>query len=248
MIYSTEPENWNDLQNKVSLILDTCGLQSEVERTIETVRGDVEIDVYAEDLINSPNLIYLCECKYWKHAVPKTVVHSFRTVVSDYGAHLGFLISRNGFQSGAYEAAKNSNIHLVNWFEFQEYFIERWKEGRYEKLKSIFEELFEFYDYLSAPIGNSINGCPERMEEYSLLIKRFSVQADANPWNRMMEPKGFPPSLPFHTIEVDAEGMEKELIFTDYATLFDWQESRTLLGIKEFNSFVQRYRTGHVGE
>ena len=235
--------DWRDLQDKASLILQICGCNSEVERKIKTVRGEVNVDVHAIDLTTSPNLTYLCECKYWSSAVPKTVVHSFRTVVSDHGAHIGFLISKNGFQSGAYEAAQNSNIRLVNWFEFQEVFVERWKEGRYETLRQAFEDIFEFYDYLSAPIGNAISGNKERMEEFSLILKRFAPQADANPWNRMIKPSKFPPALPFEVSEIDADGNAKELIFDDYATLFDWQEQRTMLGLKEFASFVSRYRT-----
>lgn len=247
MIYSTEPTDWRDLQDKAASILRICGFESDVERTIETVRGKVDVDVHAIDSTASPKLIYLCECKYWSSAVPKTVVHSFRTVVSDYGAHVGFLISRNGFQSGAYEAAQNSNIRLVNWFEFQEIFIDRWKEGRYAMLKQEFEDIFEFYDYFSAPIDNAISGNSERMNEYNSLLKRFYPQADANPWNRMIEPKRFPPLLPHQAAEISAVGTTTELVFTDYATLFDWHEQRTQLGLKEFAHFVQRYRTGAVG-
>jgi Restriction endonuclease len=247
LIYSTEPSDWHDLQDKVASILRVCGCEAEVERTIETVRGNVEVDVLAVDPSTSPKLQYLCECKYWSRAVPQSVVHSFRTVVSDYGAHIGFLISRNGFQSGAYEAAQNSNIRLVNWFEFQEEFIERWKEGRYAILRQIFEELFEYYDFLSAPIGNAVSGNTKRMNEYSALLRRFSHQADANPWNRMVEPKRFPPALPHKAVEIDADGNETELVFSEYAALYDWHEQRTLLGISEFAKFVQRYRTGPVG-
>ena len=86
MIYSTEPTDWRDLQDKVGSILRICGCKSEVERTIETVRGKVDVDIHAVDLTTSPNLTYLCECKYWSSAVSKSVVHSFRTVVADYGA------------------------------------------------------------------------------------------------------------------------------------------------------------------
>ncbi len=125
-LYTVYMENKVIVVHSVPLI-NSCshprsGYESEVERTIETVRGNVDVDVHAIDLTISPNLIYLCECKYWSSAVPKTIVHSFRTVVSDYGAHVGFLISRNGFQSGTYQASQNSNIRLVNWFEFQELF------------------------------------------------------------------------------------------------------------------------------
>lgn len=248
MIYSSEPTDWRDLQDKIGSILRICGCESEVERTIKTVRGKVDVDIHAVDLTTSPKLTYLCECKYWSSAVSKSVVHGFRTVVSDYGAHVGFLISRKGFQSGAYEAAKNSNIRLINWFEFQEIFIERWKIGRYAMLRQAFEDLFEFYDYLSAPIGNAVGGNAERMDEYGLLLKRFSPQADANPWNRMIDPNRFPPTLPHRTIEINAEGAGTELLFTDYATLFNWHEHRTKLALEEFEGFVQRYRTGPAGK
>src|SRR5213080_4807970 len=40
-----------------------------------------------------PPAVYLCECKFWTRPVPQEVVHAFRTVISDAGAHRGFVIS-----------------------------------------------------------------------------------------------------------------------------------------------------------
>jgi len=247
MIYAQEPSDWRDLQDKVASILNVCGCESEVERTIETARGDVDVDVHAIDKSISPNLVYLCECKLWSKAVPKSVVHSFRTVVSDYGAHIGFLISRNGFQSGAYEATKNSNIRLVNWFEFQDIFISRWKDRRYVEVRQLFDRLFDYYDYLSSPIGNAIGGSQARLNEYELLLKRFSAQAMANSWSQMFNSDKFPPPLPHKVAEIDGNEKETELVFHDYEGLFDWYEQRAQLGLNEFSNFVERYRTGPVG-
>jgi len=53
-------------------------------------------------------------------------VHAFRTVVADNGAHVGLLISKVGFQSGAYRAAESSNIHLYTWNDFQEAYEVLW--------------------------------------------------------------------------------------------------------------------------
>ena len=247
MIYSTEPNNWRDLQDKVASILRVIGCEAEVEQTIKTVRGNVVVDVHAIDLTTTPKLTYLCECKYWTNPVPKGIVHGFRAVCTDYGAHVGFLISRNGFQSGAYEAVQNSNIYLLDWFEFQNVFIKRWKKKRYENMKLILENLFEYYDILSAPIGNAISGNHERIKEYEALIKRFAPQAKANPWTIAVDPNSFPPELPHKIIEIDANGIEQELLFSEYAALYDWHEQRTFLGLSEFASFVQRYRTGPIG-
>lgn len=63
----------------------------------------------------------------------------------------------------------------------------------------------------------------------------------------MMEPRRFPPARPHKVVEIDADGAETELVFSEYAALYDWQEQRTLLGLSEFAKFVQRYRTGPVG-
>ncbi len=95
---------------------------AEVDKHIETARGCVDIDVYAVDKTHAPELTYLCECKHWDRRVPQTVVHAFRTVVQDYGSNVGFVISKKGFQKGAFETVKNTNIRLVDWNEFQNTF------------------------------------------------------------------------------------------------------------------------------
>ena len=247
MIYKNEPTDWKDLQQKVCDVFRVCGCDATVEQTIQTVRGKVDVDVHVIDPSVSPNLTYLCECKFWNTPVPKSVVHGFRTVVSDYGAHVGFIISKEGFQSGAYEAAQNSNIKLVDWFEFQSIYVERWKEGRYAGHRQLFEDLFEYYDFLSAPIGNAIRGREDRMSEYSALLNRYAPQADANPWNRMIDKTRFPPSLPYRVRVTDANGSDIELVFEDFFSLFNWHEQQTLEGLREFNDFVTKYRTGPVG-
>jgi len=54
-------------------------------------------------------------------------VHSFQSVVSNIGANLGYIISRNEFQSGAYEAASKTNIVLLTWNEFQALLFDSWR-------------------------------------------------------------------------------------------------------------------------
>jgi len=45
------PSNWKDLQTKVAEILSDCGFTTEIEKTITTARGQVELDVYAQEEI-----------------------------------------------------------------------------------------------------------------------------------------------------------------------------------------------------
>jgi hypothetical protein len=145
MINAAPPTNWRDLQQQVARILRECGLEADVERPITTVRETVNIDVYAEDPAHSPRTVYLCECKHWQTAVPKSVVHAFRTVVADHGANWGFIISSAGFQSGAFEAAANTNVRLVAWNEFQNVFVDRWFENyMLGRLREVAEPLVDY--------------------------------------------------------------------------------------------------------
>lgn len=114
----------------------------ETEKTVTTVRGTVEIDVYAEEFSDGRKNTILCECKYWKSAVPQNMVHGFRTVMGDFGANKGYIISSGGFQSGAYEAARNTPIELVTWDEFQSLFEPAWLKRFF--IPRMTEDLHEF--------------------------------------------------------------------------------------------------------
>ena len=103
MITISSPYNWCNLQDEVATILDQCGFHVETEKTVKTSRGKVELDVYAEEEIKGRKYSIVCECKYWKKKIPQSVIHSFRTVVADLGANIGYIISLKGFRSGVHE-------------------------------------------------------------------------------------------------------------------------------------------------
>jgi hypothetical protein len=94
------------------------GCAAEVEKSIETARGSVEVDVFATDVVSGHDITYVCECKLWTKPISQHVVHSFRTVVADMGADVGIIISANGFQRGAVAAAELTNIRLLTWEEY----------------------------------------------------------------------------------------------------------------------------------
>lgn len=173
------PNDWKDLQQQVSQILKECGLETDLERSIETARGTVEIDVYAEDKTQQPTVTYLCECKHWASSVPQTIVHAFRTVVIDYGANFGLLISSKAFQSGAYAAAKNSNVKLLTWGEFQELFVERWINTY--MLPRIYREadpLIEYTEPINSRIFRKADALDEeRQQKFIELRKQYQFLA-----------------------------------------------------------------------
>jgi hypothetical protein len=126
MITEASPQSWQDLQTQVARVLQECGFTVEIERTVDTVRGSVEIDVFAVEAVDSRTYTTLVECKNWAARVPKSVIHAFRTVVADSGANVGYIVSRAGFQSGALSAAELTNVRLVTWEEFQDGFERTW--------------------------------------------------------------------------------------------------------------------------
>jgi hypothetical protein len=114
-IFHRDPANWEELQDMTGQLFDEIGCEVVVGKPIDNVRGAKEIDVFVRDVAITPPAVYLCECKLWKRAVPQEIVHAFRTVMADVGAHRGFIISGAGFQKGAFEAATNTNIDLVTF-------------------------------------------------------------------------------------------------------------------------------------
>lgn len=109
----------------VARVLRECGYDVDVQKHVKLARGDVNVDVWADDHAQPPNVLAI-ECKHWRRPVSKDVVHGFRTVVGDSGANTGLLVSSAGFQSGAEDAAAYSNVRLLTWDDFQQMFALRW--------------------------------------------------------------------------------------------------------------------------
>jgi len=185
-IFSTAPADWKDLQEKVAQIFRDLGCEVGVERNIETVRGTVNIDVYAEDKSKFPAITYMCECKNWSNPVPKSVIHSFRSVVSDSGANCGYIISKAGFQSGAYIACENTNVLLLSWDEFLNLVEEEWLRCICEKIEKVGNSLRHYSDYLSSRFYDKAKEKgSEVLSEFNRLcrIYSFTSQQSLNPFN-----------------------------------------------------------------
>jgi restriction system protein len=149
MLTKVTPADWKALQADVAQILDECGFAVEIEKRLETARGRVEVDVWAEESVAGRRYVLLCECKHWRANVPQGVIHAFRTVVTDSGANIGYIISSSGFQAGAFSASDLTNIRLLTWEELQEEFTRTWIENyllgevarRFDRLFSYTEPL-----------------------------------------------------------------------------------------------------------
>ena len=145
LITTEEPKDWQDLQNMVATILSQCGMQVEIEKKVITARGEVELDVYAEENIKGRTYKSAFECKHWRSSIPQTIVHGFRTVVGDFGCNAGYIITTSEFQKGAFDTASFTNIELLTWDEFQHKYFDTWMDAYF--FKKITDELDPLMTY-----------------------------------------------------------------------------------------------------
>ncbi len=78
-----------------------------------------DIDVLVKTRLLDEYITWVVEAKHWKSKVTKAQVLILRSIVDDIGADRGFIISVAGFQSGAFEAANNTNVKLKTFNELK---------------------------------------------------------------------------------------------------------------------------------
>lgn len=138
-IFDSPPSSWQELEQRVAQVFREMGCVTAINKTIGTPRGAVEVDVAVRDETVVPQALYLCECKHWAKAVSQSEIHAFRTVVLEVGANRGIMISKSGFQRGAVEAAKFTNIDLLTWDEFEAMMFGKWLDTSLRRVKPLLD-------------------------------------------------------------------------------------------------------------
>lgn len=196
MISRNSPDSWQALQIEVGRILEECGFEVEVEKQTAAARGTVEIDVYAEETVRGRKYAIACECKFWKSRIPQAVIHGFRTVVQDIGANIGYIISMEGFQSGAVSASDLTNLKLVTWQEFQDIFEESWFEGFFTmQIHKRLSGLMTYAEYLLPAWFGKMSD--EDQSAYFLLKQKYDsfawLMQSLGPYSRLDQKEPIPP-------------------------------------------------------
>ena len=217
-----DPVSWVDLQNKVARILQSCGYTVETPKTIECPRGHVEVDVYAKN----KDFVLICECKNWGRRIPQTVIHAFRNTIIETGANKGIVISKNGFQKGSFESTRMTNIDLLTWEEFQDYYKESFLNNQVLKMSiiksslyrlgSIKQEYYEIYDRLSFQEQETVSKLSTELE--NIVLATFTplcTQKHIDIVGFTLNDYGFVDE----TIIAAAERLSKE--YLDYYGFFD---------------------------
>lgn len=111
---------WDKYQEEVAQFFRDLGLDAKTNQTIKGVRTNHDIDVLVRSKYAGLEITWLVECKAWSSAVPKEKVFALRTIVEDTGADRGFMMAENGYQMGALQAARLTNILLTSLADLKE--------------------------------------------------------------------------------------------------------------------------------
>ena len=173
--------DWQDLQAKVAQLFAEMDYEVETPKLVNLAgRGKKEVDVWVRDPMASINQIYLIECKFWNTKVPQDTVHGFKTVMEGAGANTGFIISKLGFQSGAYEAIRFTNIHLLTFEELQHRYGSEWFRKQKSKLERLVPKLREAQhlhldQFNTLPIHNNMFFHTEELYERLCHFHKLSI-------------------------------------------------------------------------
>lgn len=116
---SKKPE-WYSFQEEIAAYFRSLGVNADTNQPVQGVRTKHDIDVFVTTKFLSADLCWIIEAKKWKTKVTKEKVLALRSIVDDIGADKGIIISEIGFQKGAFEAAKSTNILLYTIDDFKE--------------------------------------------------------------------------------------------------------------------------------
>lgn len=107
-------KNWKDYQEEAATFFRGLGLTAETDVRLQGVRTPHDIDVLVRSVHAGFQITWLVECKHWSTSISKIHVLGLRQIVIDLGADRGILLSESGFQSGATEAARLTNVQLTS--------------------------------------------------------------------------------------------------------------------------------------
>ena len=107
-------KDWLVYQEEVAELFRTLGLSVTMNQRVCGVRTAHDVDVVVRGKQAGIEQLWLIECKKWNRSISKDTVLTLRTIVNETGADRGIMMAESGYQSGAVEAARLTNITLTS--------------------------------------------------------------------------------------------------------------------------------------
>lgn len=109
--------DWREYQEATASVFRRLGCNAQVNYPTKGARAAHDVDVYATFMRSGILCTWVIECKLWKTRITKEKVLALKSVIEDLGADRGIIVSEEGFQPGAQDAARGTNITLVTSLE-----------------------------------------------------------------------------------------------------------------------------------
>ena len=130
--------DWLEYQEEVAGLFRSLGLSAVTDQSVQGVRTAHNVDVVVRSKLAGIDQLWLIECKRWNRPVSKSTVLTLRSIVDDTGADRGIMMAESGYQSGAVEAARHTNITLTSMADLK---VSLSEEIGMAKLRSILERV-----------------------------------------------------------------------------------------------------------
>ena len=101
---------WKRYQQATADVFRRLGCNAQEDLPVAGVRATHAVDVHATFLRAGILCTWIIECKLWKSRVTKEKVLALKSILEDVGADRGIIVSEMGFQPGAQDAARGTNI------------------------------------------------------------------------------------------------------------------------------------------
>jgi hypothetical protein len=116
---SRRDEAWRTYEREVALLFEQLELNARIQDRIVGARATHKVDVAVRHSRSGVEQLWIVECKQWKSSVKKEIIAALATIVEDVGADRGFVFCESGFQRGARDAARHTNITLTSIAQFR---------------------------------------------------------------------------------------------------------------------------------
>ncbi|MGD8174245.1 restriction endonuclease [Vibrio sp. TRT 21S02] len=143
--------DWREYQQETARVFRSLGCDAVVEKKVEGVRGEHDVDVFVTFKKLGITTTWIVECKFWNSAIPKEKILALQSIVKDVGADRGIFVSNSGYQSGAIKQATKSNITLTSLEDFLEGAQEEFNDLIVDTIESKLLRVYRTYLYLNDP-------------------------------------------------------------------------------------------------
>lgn len=211
-----ESPEWYQFQESICNHFNSIGARAETNISVQGVRTTHDIDILVKTKFLGQNILWIVEAKKWNHKVNKLHVLALRTIIDDIGADKGFIISEKGFQSGAIEASKDSNVSLTTLSELidqTKHFIQEEIIQSYKKRLNLLETRYWSHSKANRKLyglRGEIWDIPVNFSGHNLLITAHWAIESA-------EKNEYPINL--ETFLIEKRG---ELIANNFQELINW--------------------------